>query len=109
MTAGAEPIDREHLRRQTGGDAAVARDVLRLFRDVAAADVARLLESGEADERRRLAHKIRGAALGVGAFALAEAAGRIESGPSSADAEAALGRALAEADAAAVRLLDEGR
>jgi HPt (histidine-containing phosphotransfer) domain-containing protein len=109
MTAKDEPIDRGHLHRQVGGDPLVEREVLRLFREVAAADVARLLGSGEEGERRRLAHKIRGASLGVGAFALAEAAGRVESGPSVPGADAALGRAFAEAMAAADRLLEERR
>ena len=75
-----EPIDLAHLDRQTLGDDALGREVLAMF-----AEHARLLRDqlgeGGADERRRLAHTIRGAAGGVGAFAVAEAATRLEREP----------------------------
>ena len=75
-----QPIDLAHLERQTLGDKALQREVLALFAEQAV-ELGRLLGDAGTEERRRLAHTIKGAAGGVGAFAVADAAARIEREP----------------------------
>ena len=72
------PIDMDHLSRQTLGDGAVAREVLGLF--LMEIDSAREIMQVEM-ERREVAHRMKGAARAVGAFALAETAEKIEDAP----------------------------
>lgn len=93
---GPAPIDLDHLRRQTMGDAALQREVLALF----------LREMEEAQNRlaalrgadgHALAHRIRGAASGVGATAVAAAAAALETAPESAALAAALVGRIGEA------------
>jgi HPt (histidine-containing phosphotransfer) domain-containing protein len=73
------PIDHDHLTEQTGGDTALAREVLGLF-----AGQCRTLMAGIADpalsgpERADLAHTLKGSALGVGAGAVVAASGALE-------------------------------
>lgn len=76
----APPIDMDHLSRQTLGDGGIAREVLGLF----------LIEIGSAREimmanieieRREVAHRLKGAARAIGAFALAETAAHVEDAP----------------------------
>ena len=70
-------LDMAHLQRQTMGDAALRAEVLGLFlAELDAAD--RALEQATASERAATAHALKGAALGVGAFALADAANALE-------------------------------
>ena len=75
------PIDLVHLARYTGGDRQLNCEVFRLFSDQCVLSV-RALNRGldGADEKgwRDTAHALKGAALGVGAFALAETAGIAE-------------------------------
>lgn len=87
------PIDLEHLDRQTLGDPAVRAEVLALFARQMEALPAELLDCPQ-EQRAGLAHRVRGAALGVGALALAESAERLQADPASgAAAEALLDRA----------------
>lgn len=76
-----EAIDLEHLARYTGGDATVNAEVLRLF-DAQANDlVARLqaiLDARDAKSWKEVTHTIKGAARGIGAFDMADAAARCE-------------------------------
>ena len=74
------PLDRAHLSRQVMGDPALEDEVLRMFVRQA---LTALDEIGQAtgEERARLAHRLKGAARGVGAFAIAECAGSIEAFP----------------------------
>lgn len=85
-TAGAHPetgeepvtaIDRAHLARQTMDDADLQREVLGLFADQMA-DMAAVARQADGAARRRLAHTVKGSARGVGAFALAALAERLE-------------------------------
>ena len=78
----ARPVDLVHLARQTMGDRALEQEVLGIFVQQVAALRERLDGAG-GDERRRLAHTLKGSARGVGAFALADCAGEIETTPES--------------------------
>lgn len=69
-------IDRDHLAQMTLGEDELAREVLTLF-DAQADQTLAELRDPEADTSR-LAHRLRGAARGVGAFAVAEAADELE-------------------------------
>jgi HPt (histidine-containing phosphotransfer) domain-containing protein len=74
-------VDMEHLARYTGGDAALNAEVLRLFDSQANELVARLqmiLEARDAKSWREVTHTIKGAARGIGAFAMADAAAKLE-------------------------------
>lgn len=78
--AGARPIDLDHLSRQTLGDRDVEREVLMLFVHQALSVRERIAEATAA-ERLQLAHGLKGAAQGVGAFAIAACATEIEQHP----------------------------
>ncbi len=65
-------LDVAHLRAQTGDDPRLASDVIEIFRGQAEI-WGRLLSVAEASETwADAAHAIKGAALGIGAFQLAE-------------------------------------
>jgi HPt (histidine-containing phosphotransfer) domain-containing protein len=73
------PVDLVFLARQTFGDRLLEAEVLGLFR----AQAPRLfadLEAASGDERRRIAHRISGAARSIGAWQVAEAASAVEAG-----------------------------
>lgn len=67
------PIDAEHLSRQTMGDSELQREVLLIFIEQVAV-ARREVPAARGEERKRLAHKLKGAARAVGAFALADCA-----------------------------------
>jgi HPt (histidine-containing phosphotransfer) domain-containing protein len=73
------PIDLAHLARQTMGDRALEQEVLGLFVRQALAARPRLA-AANADERRRLAHTLKGSARSVGAFGLADCLEQVEKG-----------------------------
>lgn len=75
MTA---PIDLDHLDRYVFGDAALRAEILGIFREQAAAVSARMDLSMDAEAWHLAAHTLKGAARGVGAWALGEAAERAE-------------------------------
>jgi len=95
--SGGRPIDLVHLARQTGGDKALESDVLALFARQARLAVAQL---GELDARARtdLAHKMGGAAKGVGAFEVARCASVLETQPRSPVAVTAFTKAVVDVD-----------
>ena len=70
------PIDLEHLRRMTLGDAGLEREVLAMF----AAQTVGLIGALAAlpPEACALAHTLKGSARAIGAFAVADAAARLE-------------------------------
>lgn len=68
------PIDTAVLLKNAGGDAVLALDLLRTFRDALAAEAGGLDGLLEPAARRALAHKVKGAALVIGAHGLASAA-----------------------------------
>lgn len=72
-------LDLVHLARQTLGDRALESEVLRLFATQSRLLLARL-QTAEGEERRQVAHTIKGSARAVGAWEIAEAAETIESG-----------------------------
>ncbi|MEO6395729.1 MAG: Hpt domain-containing protein [Devosia sp.] len=68
------PIDMGFLARQTLGDEGLALEVLRLFDEMTRTYYARLETSTSVPDLLQHLHTLRGAASGVGAFALAELA-----------------------------------
>ncbi len=73
----SNPIDLDHLARYTGGEKALNSEILRLFDSqvtdmVGQLDV--LIAQRDAKRWREIAHTIKGAARGVGAFEMGEAA-----------------------------------
>lgn len=87
--AGAMPIDLDHLARQTLGDVSLRREVLELFVSEMAAARTRLVGI-MADDRAELAHRIKGAARGIGANTVAESAAALEAAPERIELAAAL-------------------
>ncbi|MGL4325795.1 MAG: Hpt domain-containing protein [Beijerinckiaceae bacterium] len=71
-------IDMGHLARQTAGDRGLERDVLGLFRDQCDRMLAIILQPHEGLAGLNAAHTLKGAALGVGAYRVAEAAAVFE-------------------------------
>lgn len=73
-------IDRDHLARMTLNDATLEREVLALF-DHQAQDIAerlRLVVAGQPTDTGEMAHRIKGAARGIGAFEVGAAAETLE-------------------------------
>ncbi|MCK1710933.1 MULTISPECIES: Hpt domain-containing protein [unclassified Bradyrhizobium] len=101
------PLDLDHLSRMTLGDAELEQEVLAMFAEqtirLVAAMAAMPAEAGA------LAHKLKGSARGIGAFAVADAAASLETairtGHSRPDAFAALKEAVAEVRAAIEAIL----
>ncbi len=71
------PIDIDHLRRMTLGDAALEREVLTMF----SAQASRLTQALAAlpADAPALAHTLKGSARAIGAFAVGDAAAHLES------------------------------
>jgi HPt (histidine-containing phosphotransfer) domain-containing protein len=96
------PIDIEHLKRMTLGDAGLEHEVLAMF----AGQAARLIDAlaGLPPEAAELAHTLKGSARAIGAFQVADAAEALEAAiagdgePSEAMAE--LKQAIAQARSA---------
>ena len=103
------PIDIVHLRRMTLGDAALEREVLTMF-SVQASRLAGTLAAMPADAPA-LAHTLKGSARAIGAFAVADAANRLETlirgGGETAEAVSELDDAVAKARAAIETMLGE--
>jgi HPt (histidine-containing phosphotransfer) domain-containing protein len=81
--AGTEnPVDLDHLDRYTGGDRAINEEILRLFDAQCRESLAtldRLAQgSGNSKEWRDITHRLKGAARGIGAFGLGDAAAEAE-------------------------------
>ena len=74
-------VDLDHLDKYTGGNFALNREILQLF-DNQCQEMLVKLETlaGEANAKpwREITHSLKGAARGVGAFALADAAAEAE-------------------------------
>ena len=102
LAPGDGPVDFEHLQRMTLGDADIEQEVLTMFLAQSARHM-HMLAAIPADASA-LAHTLKGSARAIGAFAVADAAARLEAAvargfdPSAALAE--LGEAVAEARAA---------
>ena len=102
LAPGDGPIDFDHLQRMTLDDAAIEQEVLTMF-SAQSTTLMDMLAAVPADANA-LAHTLKGSARAIGAFAVADAAARLEAAvargfdPSAALAE--LGEAVAEARAA---------
>jgi HPt (histidine-containing phosphotransfer) domain-containing protein len=76
-----KPVDLDHLARYTGGDKSLNAEILRLFDGQITEMVAQLrsiLEQRDQKKWRQVTHTIKGAARGVGAFAMGQAAADAE-------------------------------
>jgi HPt (histidine-containing phosphotransfer) domain-containing protein len=75
-------VDLEHLDKYTGGNFALNREILQLFDNQCQEMLAKLenIAGGDRDPKswREITHSLKGAARGVGAFALADAAAQAE-------------------------------
>ena len=71
MTA---PIDREHLRKYTGDDAALFDEILSIYEDQARSLMERLNADLDDEAWRDLCHALKGASRGVGAWAVGDLA-----------------------------------
>jgi HPt (histidine-containing phosphotransfer) domain-containing protein len=76
--ADSGPLDLQHLQRMTHGDRALARELLRLFDGQAERQLIAIEAATDAAARGAAAHTLKGAARGVGAFAVADAAEAVE-------------------------------
>jgi HPt (histidine-containing phosphotransfer) domain-containing protein len=77
MNGAKKAVDLAHLSRYTGGDTAINAEVLKMFNDQAGDLVSRLrglLDARDAKTWKEITHTIKGAARGIGAFPLADAA-----------------------------------
>jgi HPt (histidine-containing phosphotransfer) domain-containing protein len=93
----SRPIDLVHLATQTMGDKLLEIEVLQMFARQAR-QLMKELSSADADVTVASAHRLKGAALAVGAFGVAEAAGAVETEPEQAVHLAALSAAVIEAE-----------
>jgi HPt (histidine-containing phosphotransfer) domain-containing protein len=106
------PIDTGHLDRMTLGDPGLEREVLAMFSAQALGLVGKLVASAadpKSSETMELAHRLKGSAQAIGAFAVADAAESLETavrnGQDSTQALARLKDAVAEARSAIDALL----
>jgi HPt (histidine-containing phosphotransfer) domain-containing protein len=75
------PVDLDHLARYTGGDKSLNAEILRLFDGQISEMVDQLhtiLEQRDQKKWRQITHTIKGAARGVGAFGMGQAAAEAE-------------------------------
>ena len=95
------PIDFEHLSRMTLGDAGLEQEVLAMFVAQSTTLVSTL--AAMPADASALAHTLKGSARAIGAFAVADAAARLEAaiarGFDTSTALAELGETVAEARA----------
>jgi len=96
----APVLDRDHLARYTGGDAALEAELFALLDGQIEACLESLTQADEAGEWARAAHTLKGAARGVGAMRLGEACAAAEARPLDPDALAAVREAAGQARAA---------
>ena len=101
------PLDFDHLSRMTLGDTELEQEVLAMFAEQAVRLLAAMASLPA--ETAALAHKLKGSARGIGAFAVADAAASLETairiGHNQPHAFAALKEAVAEVRAAIETIL----
>ena len=85
LVPGDRPIDLNHLSRMTLGDRALEREVLGLFERQIGLLMERI-EAAAPPVAAAAAHTLKGSARGIGAFALAQAAGSVEEAAAAGDA-----------------------
>lgn len=99
----SRPIDLVHLANQTMGDKMVEIEVLQMF----ARQSRQLMKDLSADShetRMAAAHRLKGAALAVGAFGVAESASAVEAAPQDAAALASLAASVIDAELFVLKL-----
>lgn len=77
MLGTQKAVDLSHLARYTGGDEEINAEVLRLFNSQTGELVLKLraiLDARDAKSWKEVTHTLKGAARGIGAFGLADAA-----------------------------------
>lgn len=101
------PLDLDHLARMTLGDAELEREVLAMFAEQSTRLISAMAPLPS--DIAALAHKLKGSARGIGAFAVADAAANLEAAMTTGDhpsrAFAALEETVAEARAAIEAIL----
>jgi HPt (histidine-containing phosphotransfer) domain-containing protein len=88
---GSAAVDRSVLGEWLAGNDAAIDELLVVFRDSISGDLVRMrdvLALGDLDAYAKAAHRLRGAALSMGARALAECVGRLFMAARAKDAEA---------------------
>ena len=108
VSAQTRPVDLVHLSRYTGGDPTLNAEILQLFAGQSAELMTKLqavLEARDLKAWKEITHSLKGAARGIGAFAMADAAANAEPAVPAPDNLAAI-RALQDlkTEADAVRL-----
>jgi HPt (histidine-containing phosphotransfer) domain-containing protein len=102
------PLDLDHLSRMTLGDSELEQEVLAMFAEQAVRLIAAM--AALPAEAGALAHKLKGSARGIGAFAVADAAASLETaiqtGQGRPHAFAALKEAVTEARVAIEAILN---
>ncbi|WP_137158062.1 Hpt domain-containing protein [Rhizobium sp. FKL33] len=93
----ARPIDLVHLARQTSGDKNLELEVLNIFARQARNCMAELAVAAN-DNRAAIAHRLKGAALAIGAFSVSSVAEKVENDANDAAALAMLSAAVIEAE-----------
>lgn len=76
-----EPVDLAHLARYTGGERALDAEVLRLFANQSAElmrELQAVIAARDSKRWRHIIHSLKGAARGIGAFPLGDAAAEAE-------------------------------
>ncbi len=96
--SSVRPVDLVHLSHYTLGDAKLESEVLQLFQAQSGIYVQRLKNAAAARDWREAAHTIKGSALGIGAWRVAETAEVAEVSRSCPHGKAAL-KALSELEA----------
>lgn len=96
-TASTRPIDLAHLSRQTMGDKALELEVLQMFMRQTR-QLMKELALAEGEARVDLAHRLKGSAQAIGAFALGRTAEALEARPADAAALAAVAAAIVETE-----------
>ena len=103
----SKPVDMEHLARYTGGERTLNTEILRLFDTQISEMIQRLnavLDARDAKTWKEIAHTIKGAARGIGAFGMGDAAAAAEPIDPAGDREKALAALkLLESEASSIQ------
>jgi HPt (histidine-containing phosphotransfer) domain-containing protein len=78
LSSRANPIDLVHLSRQTAGDSELEQELLALFSDQCVKHLGTICGQQPQDQKRDAAHTLKGAALAVGAWTVADMASAVE-------------------------------
>lgn len=78
LDAPAAAVDLGHLRRYTMGNRELEREVLGLFAEQAAANLEMLRHTNSPKAWREVSHTLKGAALGIGAWQVAQCCQEVE-------------------------------